>query len=218
MASTFMPARGRVSQLKKGNPSLARGYAWDLFDTNLPLVEQPMYEDALHAHAAGAIISTVEDLHRWNVALFEDLRVLPKPLLDSMTDKHMLVDPATPNIFYAYGLSVEHEPDLPFVGHHGSIPGYFSVLHYYPKHRITLAILKNVSGNAEQQVELNKKLREKFGHLEDSEERYRLEDAYLEENYPVLFEQEKSYDFVTPFIKFFEKRWEENQGVGNCGS
>ena len=145
MNSTFMPSHGRVSDFKKERPNLARGYAWDLFDTDAPLQEQPMYENMLHAHAAGAIISTVEDLHRWNVALYENEEVIPKFLQELMVAKHMQVDPEAPNVFYAYGLATEYEPDVPFVGHHGGIPGYYSVLHYYPHSRITLVVLHIVN-------------------------------------------------------------------------
>lgn len=205
MKSTFMPSKGRVSDLKEERPNLARGYAWDLFDVNAPLKEQPMYENMIHAHAAGAIISSVEDLHRWNIALYENAEVLPKFLVDLMLEKHALIDPEATNVFYSYGLSIQQEPELPLIGHHGGIPGYFSVLHYYPRRGITLVVLQNVTGNAEQQVALQEELQKKFGELGSCDERYRLEDEYLKENYPEMFQQEKTHNFAMPLIEFFEK-------------
>lgn len=211
MQSTVMPSKRRVSELKESFPNLARGYAWDLFDVKAPLVEQPMYENMLHAHAAGAIISTVEDLHRWNIALFEEEKILPRSLVNLMVDKHMLVDPMAPNVFYAYGLSTQREPDLPLIGHHGSIPGYFSVLHYYPKQKMTLVTLQNVSGNSEQQAMLYKELQKQFGHLKEGEERYRLEDEYIKENYPHMQQQEQAHNFAAPLIDFFEKQRQRHE-------
>ncbi len=205
MEATFMPLSGRVSDFKRGRPDLARGYAWDLFDSEMPLQEQPMYENMLHAHAAGAIISTVEDLHRWNLALYENEAVLPKFLQELMFARHMLIDAEAPNVFYAYGLAVENEPGVPLYGHHGGIPGYFTVLHYYPRSRVTLVVLQNVTGNAQQQIEIQEELQEKFGHLEANEERYQLEDAYMKEQFPAIAEQEKSYNFAQPLIDFLEE-------------
>ena len=210
MKSTFMPSQGRLLDFKQERPNLARGYAWDIFDADLPFREQPMYENMLHAHAAGAIISTVKDLHLWNMALYEKGEVIPEFLLDLMVGKHVLIDPKASNVFYSYGLLIQQEPELSLVGHNGGIPGYFSVLHYYPQQRITLVILQNVTGNAEQQVILQEELQEKFGDLDPCEERYSLEDTYLKEKYPVMFHQKKVHDFANPIIEFFERSWKDD--------
>lgn len=144
MHSTFMPVYGRVPELKNKHPKLASCYAWDSFDLDAPLKEQPTSENMIYVHAAGAVISTTKDLHRWNVALYEKNQVLPSFLLNLLTDKHALIDSKAPTVFYSYGLSTEYTPELSFIGHHGFVSGYYSVLHYYPKEHVTLVILQNV--------------------------------------------------------------------------
>ncbi len=205
MASTFWPTSGRVPEIKKDHPHLARGYGWDVFDCEAPSREQSMYEEMLHAYAAGNLISTVGDLHRWNIALYKSLKVLPKSLMELMTTQHTEI---IPNVYYAYGIFVQHKPELSVFCHHGDIPGYHAHLNFYPEHNVTFVSLSNMSVNCEQVSILMHDLKEKFGDLEESEQNYRLKEAYLKENYPAFFEQCRLHDFSTPLIQFIEKQLE----------
>jgi len=90
---------------------------------------------------AGGGFSTVEDLHRFALALhggkllspkYRDLVTTPKPELNSPE--------------YGYGFQVEKEPEM--IGHGGGFPGISSRLSIYTKDGYALAVLSNYSGGS----------------------------------------------------------------------
>jgi hypothetical protein len=123
-----------------------------------------------------------------------------------MLAKHMMIDDATPNVFYAYGVVVEHKAEGYFIRHDGGIPGYYSVLLYFPQSRLTLSVVRNVSGNTMQKLDLQKEVDNEFGNLESKKEKRQLADAYLKSRYPTIFKQKKVYDFTKPIVKLIINR------------
>ncbi len=102
---------------------------------------QPMQPMSMtQAHAAGALVSTVDDLLAWNRALHEG-RVL------SETSYARMITPAgeaaAPGIGYGLGLFTATLRGQPFLDHGGHIFGFISSLSYVPGSDITVVILEN---------------------------------------------------------------------------
>ena len=93
--------------------------------------------------AAGALVSTAEDVARFTEALFTG-RILPAAVVDTMVSGGPFA-----RRYDDYGLGVElRNPDLrtPVWGHGGFLPGYRSVTWYVPSERTTITVLVNHSG------------------------------------------------------------------------
>jgi CubicO group peptidase (beta-lactamase class C family) len=88
-------------------------------------------------HAAGALYSTTEDLLKWELGLFGG-KVLQAASLEKMTT------PFKDN--YAFGLGVETTGGHKVISHGGGIEGFNTDLEYYPEDKLTVVVLRNVSG------------------------------------------------------------------------
>ncbi len=111
---------GRASTSSTGRPALA----------NAPFL------DKSNGMGAGSLYSTVGDLHRWTLALFGG-KVLNASSLTRLT---------TPTPFdtsYAYGIGVGSHDGRRRFSHGGSVPGFASILNYYPGSQVTVAVLRN---------------------------------------------------------------------------
>jgi len=85
--------------------------------------------------AAGSVVSTLGDLHRWTPALARGT------LLDARLQRERLRWVATGQPGFEYGLGI-FEIDG-FVGHNGLIPGYDSAILYSPSSHTTVVALAN---------------------------------------------------------------------------
>jgi CubicO group peptidase (beta-lactamase class C family) len=87
--------------------------------------------------AAGDLYSTVEDLYRWDQALYTD-RLLPRALLDTMF---------TPTLGgYGYGWQIAQAGGPRTLRHPGRMDGFETYLARYPDDRLTVIVLSNLSG------------------------------------------------------------------------
>lgn len=93
------------------------------------------------AGAAGAIYSTVEDLHRWNEAVFNG-QVLAPASLDAAFTR---VKTEEGEQHYGYGWIISRYRGLRTIGHGGGLQGFLSYLVRYPDQNLTIAILHNAS-------------------------------------------------------------------------
>ena len=84
--------------------------------------------------SAGAIISTVEDLYKWQKALFDGKIVSPASFT-KMTTPHLHN--------YGYGLWIDSFQHHRRIQHDGSIPGFHSYLVRYPEDEISIAFISN---------------------------------------------------------------------------
>ncbi len=115
-------------------PYRAAGYDYNYGD-----YQNANYFDMSSVGAAGALYSTVDDLFRWDQALYTD-QLLPSEYLEKM------MTPYLNN--YAYGLGV-YEVELPdssrvtMVSHTGGIHGFNSRIARYVDQRHTVIILGN---------------------------------------------------------------------------
>jgi CubicO group peptidase (beta-lactamase class C family) len=110
-------------------PNRATGYYWKANAFSLPLSEYPG-----HAHAAGGMYSTVDDLLRWANAL-DSGRLLPAAALREMEV------PGQGN--YGLGFELGTIGTHRHVGHAGSIPGFSNYLARFPDDGLTVVVLSN---------------------------------------------------------------------------
>lgn len=97
------------------------------------------------AGAAGALYSTVRDLHRWNEALYTG-SVLDPALFEAMLTPVKLNSGETAPAMgggYGYGLAINKYRGLEEISHGGGLHGFQGNLVRYPEHNLTVAILTN---------------------------------------------------------------------------
>lgn len=90
-------------------------------------------------YSAGAMFSTVHDLHQWMKALMEN-KVVSAASVQKMTT-------ATLNN-YGYGLSIDSNATHKRIGHSGGIPGFTSYLCYYPADDVYAVAISNNESKA----------------------------------------------------------------------
>lgn len=98
------------------------------------------YLSMTQPHAAGSLLSTVEDLNTWTRALHGG-KVLKPESLKKATTPYIL--PNGTNTHYGYGLQMGNLLGSLTVEHSGGIHGFLSDLVYLPKEEVCVAILTN---------------------------------------------------------------------------
>jgi CubicO group peptidase (beta-lactamase class C family) len=91
--------------------------------------------------SAGGLVSTFDDLLRWNIALHTD------GLLNGSSHQRMIAEyPETQkgNEFYGYGLFIGKTSGYACLSHSGGVSGFIAVLQYYPELQGSLIVLSNV--------------------------------------------------------------------------
>jgi CubicO group peptidase (beta-lactamase class C family) len=96
------------------------------------------YLDMTIPHAAGALYSTVEDLHRWSRALDEG------KLISSAAYEKMFT-PVKGN--YAYGWIVDKQFGRKRIGHGGGINGFSTYIGRLPDEKLCVVVLSNLEGS-----------------------------------------------------------------------
>ncbi|MGB5959507.1 MAG: serine hydrolase domain-containing protein [Coleofasciculaceae cyanobacterium] len=92
-------------------------------------------------YAAGGLYSTVEELYRWDRALYTD-KLLPKNLRDRMFTAFALV-PDSGGFGYGYGWGIGKEGDHSVVSHAGGINGFTTAIVRYPNDKVVVIVLGN---------------------------------------------------------------------------
>ncbi|MBX3726226.1 MAG: serine hydrolase [Xanthomonadales bacterium] len=100
-------------------------------------------------HAAGALVSTVDDLWRWNRALHGG-QVLSAPTYARMIAPEGKA--AEPPQRYGYGIQAGTVRGRTTLEHGGGIHGFISLLVYVPEADITVAVLRNADASGGQAV------------------------------------------------------------------
>ncbi len=118
--------------------AMATGYSW----------EDEKYELALNwdmswAGGAGAMYSTVGDLHRWNAALYGGQVINANSLKAAATPFKLPAGANSSN--YGYGLLISKYRRIPIISHSGGLNGWMADLLYFPKQKCTVAVLTNAS-------------------------------------------------------------------------
>lgn len=124
------------------------------------------FTDMSVPYSAGALRSTVEDLARWNTALFGDRLLKPQSLNEMLAPGRLrngaddqtaiawpggkAFAPPTGLVpgFYAFGLDHHSEDGRRIIGHDGSVDGFDSVMQTYLDEGLTVIVLTNTDGAA----------------------------------------------------------------------
>ncbi len=108
-------------------------------------VSKAMNWDMSRAGAAGNIYSTVEDLQRWNEAIFSG-DILSKESRQAAWTPVKLKDGKDNSApAYGYGWMMDEHRGLKRVGHSGGLHGFLSYLARYPDHDLTVVAFHNCS-------------------------------------------------------------------------
>lgn len=91
--------------------------------------------------AAGAMISTLDDLRTWAPTVATGRLPDGRRMVSAATQKQRLTTPATPIPGAGYGLGIFDVQG--WIGHNGSLPGYESLTVYLPATRTTLVVVLN---------------------------------------------------------------------------
>lgn len=94
--------------------------------------------------AAGGILSTVADLHRWNAALYNGKILKPSSLNKFLTRTSGMDHPILGKVGYGYGVMMSEGKPLSYF-HTGYVKGSPSLLIYYPETKTSVVILSNIA-------------------------------------------------------------------------
>ena len=92
-------------------------------------------------HAAGGLYSTVEDMYRWDQALYTD-QLVSFDLLDTLFTAHALI-PESGGFGYGYGWVIGEQFGRRVFNHSGGIEGFSTHIARYPDDNVTVIVLSN---------------------------------------------------------------------------
>ncbi|WP_445359749.1 serine hydrolase domain-containing protein [Microbulbifer sp. EKSA005] len=113
------------------------------YDMSPSGVVNAMYIDMMWPHAAGALLSTVEDLNVWFTAL-RNGALVSNASYQKMIEPFKLSDGSVSN--YGYGLGIGKINQHVIIAHSGGIPGFATDAFYIPSEDLYIAVLSNFSG------------------------------------------------------------------------
>ena len=122
----------------------ADGYAKD----DRGFVNVP-YISMTQPYAAGSILSTVEDLFKWNRAVHSD-KLIRKETRERAHSRYRLADGT--ETAYGYGWRFGYIQESPSIWHGGFINGFFTMAMYLPNEDIYVAVLSNCESNSPEDV------------------------------------------------------------------
>lgn len=166
MQATSLPY-GTVPLLKNRSykyQQLARGYILPVTKSDPEISEVMDYEPMHIASGAGGMISSVEDLVKWNNALYSGV-VLPKYLLELMMQPHIKCQKSSFD-HYGYGLAIIHDAKLGNIyGHTGKIAGYKSRITYIASLNLSIAFATNLVPGGTEFIAAEKKIKADLADL-----------------------------------------------------
>jgi len=136
----FQPLGMTATRSTDPQPLVARrasGYEW----VNGNFENRPVLAPFI-AFSAGSLLSTVEDLAKWDAALHSD-RLLSKASRELMWTPASTRDGAPASIDYGFGWFVAQYHGHRLVQHTGGTPGFSSAIYRYTDEKLTVIILSN---------------------------------------------------------------------------
>jgi CubicO group peptidase (beta-lactamase class C family) len=109
------------------------------------------YISMLLPYSAGSIMSTVEDLYKWNRALISN-KLLKKETLDKAFTEYKLSNGEGTG--YGYGWFLKQLQGSPTIEHGGAINGYLCNAIYLPKEDVFVAVFSNSTAKSPDMVSL----------------------------------------------------------------
>ncbi len=118
-------------------PNRASGYEWK----NDHFENRPILLPAI-AFSAGSLLSTVEDMAKWDAALYTE-KLLEKSSLDQMWTAPATNDGTDAPFNYGFGWFIENYHGHRLVQHSGGTPGFSSAIYRFVSDKLTIIILTN---------------------------------------------------------------------------
>jgi CubicO group peptidase (beta-lactamase class C family) len=131
--SIFTPLNMTASGYDHNLNELAVGYMRDV---------EADYIDMSIPFAAGGLYSTVEDLYRWDQALFNGALLTPDSL-SQMFSEHAPI-PGPEGLAYGYGWVIGQYSGHRVFEHRGAIEGFVSLFAHYPDDNVSIILLSNL--------------------------------------------------------------------------
>lgn len=100
-------------------------------------------------YAAGAILSTAEDLFKWNEAV-QSYKLVKKETLEKALTRHKLISGKETS--YGYGFRFGFIQEKPSIWHGGLINGFMTMAMYLPEEEVYIVVLSNCDCNAVDRV------------------------------------------------------------------
>lgn len=125
----------RINSLRDVIPNRAGGYDWS--GTGYKNAE---YLSMTQPGAAGVLVSTVQDMAKWDAALYGD-RLLKKSSLQQMWTPFTLNSGTKSN--YGFGWSISNSPGHRSVAHGGGIPGFTTEIRRFLDDKLTVVVFTN---------------------------------------------------------------------------
>ena len=98
--------------------------------------------DMSNLYASGGLYSTVEDLYRWDQALYTE-ELVSKEVLDAIFTSYINIPPESNGESYGYGWVIADKFNHRWIGHEGIVPGFATELDRYPDDKVTIILLSN---------------------------------------------------------------------------
>jgi D-alanyl-D-alanine carboxypeptidase len=130
-------------------PNRASGYEWK----NGHFENRPVLLPAI-AFSAGSLLSTVEDMAKWDAELYTK-KLLKKSSLDQMWTAAVTIDGEAAPFNYGFGWFVDSYHGHRFVQHSGGTPGFSSVIYRFIDDKLTVIILTNHSDRIVDQLAID---------------------------------------------------------------
>jgi CubicO group peptidase (beta-lactamase class C family) len=89
---------------------------------------------------SGSIYSTVEDLYRYDQALYTNNLVSQETLAEAFQPAYLNDDTEYP---YGFAWELSEEKSMPYLGHSGAWEGYLAYILRFPEERLSVFVLSN---------------------------------------------------------------------------
>lgn len=197
MRSTFFPTQGTVNDLIQSDSrfvNLARGYQYEMAKNDASLKEVNRYESMDVPGAAGSLISTTEDLSKWNNALYAG-KLIPHFLLELMLTPYLPTERA--DVYYGYGIEIIKSEVLgEYYSHRGGIPGFRSILTFIPSLQLSIVTMQNIAADDENLMPEIENIKNSLPQTLSREETLAELVKIIESKYPSIIENRKRYEFA----------------------
>jgi CubicO group peptidase (beta-lactamase class C family) len=130
-------------------PNRASGYEWK----NDHFENRPILLPAI-AFSAGSLLSTVEDMAKWDAALSSE-KLLKKSSLDQMWTAAITNNGTEAPFNYGFGWFVDSYHGHRLIQHSGGTPGFSSVIYRFIDDKLTIIILTNHSDRIVDQLAID---------------------------------------------------------------
>jgi len=143
MMNSFYGDNSRVIQNRAASYALEEG-----------IYRNGDYRSMTVPYAAGALLSTVEDLFKWQQALYSN-KILRKDLLTKSATAYELKNGTKGDFGYGWFVNYVEVKGSPTLAHSGGISGFNSLIMYLPNEDVLVVVLSNFEDAKVQEITTN---------------------------------------------------------------